>query len=128
METIGAPSLPGYITEIPRAEIVKPLVNVPAEPVKPIAVSSGVLASKLLTRVLPQYPALAKSMRVSGVVRLAVVVGRDGHIAGVRVLEGHPMLRASAVDAVKQWVYSPTYLNGQPVEIEASVDVNFTLN
>lgn len=128
METIGAPSLPGYIAEIPRAEIVKPLVNIPAEPVKPIAVSSGVLASKLLTRVFPQYPALAKSMRVSGVVRLAVVVGRDGHIEGVRVLEGHPMLRASAVDAVKQWVYSPTYLNGQPVEVEASVDVNFTLN
>lgn len=128
IEIPGTVSLPGYIAEIPRAEVVKPVVITPATPAKPTAISSGVLASKLLTRVLPQYPSTARLMRVSGVVRLIVVVGKDGHVENVRVIEGHPMLRAAAVEAVKQWVYSPTYLSGQPVEVEAAIEVNFNLN
>ena len=121
-------SLPPYVAVIPRAEIVRPVVTVPEQPSKPTAISSGVLASKLVTRVLPQYPDLARKTRTSGVVRLLVVVGKDGRVETVRVLEGHPMLRESAVNAVKQWVYSPTYLSGQPIEVEASIEVNFTLN
>ena len=121
-------SLPPYVAVIPRAEIVKPVVTTPEQPTKPTAISSGVLASKLVTRVLPQYPDLARKTRTSGVVRLLVVVGKNGRVETVRVIEGHPMLREAAVSAVKQWVYSPTYLSGQPIEVEASIEVNFTLN
>jgi periplasmic protein TonB len=124
----GNLSLPPYVAVIPRAEIVKPVVTAPEQPAKPTAINSGVLASKLVTRVLPQYPALARQMRISGAVRLLAIVGKDGHVQSLRVIEGHPMLREAALNAVKQWVYSPTYLSGQPIEVEAAIEVNFNLN
>jgi len=80
-----------------------------------IRVGSAVQAAKLIEYPRPVYPALAKQARISGVVRLNVVIGKDGTVEN------------SAMEAVKQWVYQPTLLNGQPVEVVTQVEVSFTL-
>jgi TonB family protein len=100
-----------------------------AEPPAPqrIKVGGNVQAAMLLTRVQPVYPDLAKQARVEGVVHLAVIIAKDGTIQEIRSLGGPSLLIQSAMDAVKQWVYRPTLLNGQPVQVETTVDVNFTL-
>jgi protein TonB len=77
--------------------------------------------------VQPVYPELAKSARVEGVVHLAVIIAKDGTIQEIHSLGGPALLIQSAMDAVKQWVYRPTLLNGQPVQVETTVDVNFAL-
>ena len=83
--------------------------------------------AKLINRVVPAFPEMARRLRVSGTVRLLGIIGKDGRIRELRVLSGHPLLRQSALDAVGQWVYSPTILGGQPVEVEAPIDVNFEI-
>jgi len=83
--------------------------------------------AKLLRKIIPEYPSLAKVARVSGVVRLLGVIAKDGTIRNLQLVSGHPLLARAALEAVKQWVYQPTLLNGQPVEVIAPIDVNFTL-
>lgn len=95
---------------------------------KQIRVGGEVLAAKMLRRVVPVYPPLAKQARISGVVRLQGKISREGTIIDLQVLSGHPLLIPAAIDAVKQWVYRPTLLNGDPVEVVAPIDVNFTLS
>ncbi len=73
-------------------------------------------------------PLEVQQARIQGVVSLAAVIGKDGRMANLNVVSGHPLLIAAAVDAVRQWVYQPTLLNGQPVEVQTQVDVNFTLS
>jgi TonB family protein len=97
-------------------------------PAGPLKINTGVLASKLVTKIVPAYPSAARAVHASGVVRLLAIVGVDGHIKQLRVLDGHPLLRKAAEEAVRQWIYSPTYLSGRPVEVEASIEVNFQLN
>jgi len=101
-----------------------------AQPPAPqrIKVGGNVQAVMVLTKVTPVYPQLAKSARVEGVVHLAVIIAKDGTVQEIRSLDGPALLIQSAMDAVKQWVYRPTLLNGQPVQVETTVDVNFTLN
>jgi periplasmic protein TonB len=86
------------------------------------------MEAKLIRRVIPEYPKLARDMRISGVVRLTGIISRDGTVRELKVVEGHPLLVAAAVAAVRQWVYSPTLLNGTPVEVIAPVQVTFTLS
>ena len=74
---------------------------------------------------MPEYPVLASEARVQGVVKLSAVIGKDGHVEDLKVISGHPLLIASAMDAVRQWVYQPTYLNSQPVAVQTEIDVNF---
>jgi TonB family protein len=92
-----------------------------------IKVGGNVQAAMVLKRVTPVYPDAAKSLGVEGVVHLAVTIAKDGTVQEVHVLGGHPLLIMSAMDAVRQWVYRPTLLNGQPVQVETTVDINFTL-
>jgi TonB family protein len=101
-----------------------------AQPPAPstIQVGDSVQANMLVKRVAPVYPELAKAARVQGIVHLAVTIAKDGTIQEVQPLSGPPLLIQAAVDAVKQWVYRPTLLNGQPIQVEATLDVNFTLN
>jgi protein TonB len=99
-----------------------------AEPVKQIKQGGDVMAAKLLRRVIPVYPALAKQARISGTVKLVGVISKDGTIQQLQVVSGHPLLVSSALEAVRQWVYRPTHLNGEPVEVVAPIDVNFTLS
>ncbi len=94
----------------------------------PLHVSGGVQAAKLLRRVVPAYPELAKRARVSGTVHLIGVIGKDGTIQKLEVVSGHPLLVNAAVEAVRQWLYQPTLLSGEPVEVIAPIEVNFQLN
>ncbi|ABF39153.1 outer membrane transport energization protein TonB [Candidatus Koribacter versatilis Ellin345] len=93
-----------------------------------VRVSQGVSEGLLLHKVTPNYPALAKQARIQGSVVLQATIGKDGSIQNLRVLSGHPMLTQSALDAVKQWKYKPYLLNGEAVEVETTVQVNFTLS
>ena len=93
-----------------------------------IRVGGNVQASKLVRHVLPVYPPLAKQARIQGVVRFQVTIGEDGRVQQVQLLAGHPLLIPAAQEAVKQWVYQPTLLNGRAVEVVTIVDVNFTLS
>ena len=95
----------------------------------PERVSAGaqVQERNLITRVDPIYPPLAMQARIQGVVRFRVVIGKDGRVLNVQLVSGHPLLVSAATDALRQWVYRPTLLNGEPVEVVTSVDVNFAL-
>jgi len=76
----------------------------------------------------PQYPPLARQARIQGTVRFNAIIGKDGNIANLTLVSGHPLLVPAATAAVKQWVYKPTLLNGEPVEVVTVIDVNFTLS
>ncbi|HXP86465.1 MAG TPA: energy transducer TonB [Bryobacteraceae bacterium] len=104
-----------------------PVAEIVQQPVAPIRVSQGVLAAKLIRKVVPVYPPLARQARIQGTVRLVGIVDRDGTIQQLRVLSGHPLLVEAALAAVRQWVYQPTLLNGEPVQVLAPIDVTFTL-
>lgn len=99
----------------------------PKPPSSPIRVGGNVQEANIVHRVLPVYPSLAKQARISGVVRLEGVITRDGAIKRLRVVSGHPLLVQSALDAVGQWLYRPTLLNGEPVEVIAPIEVSFLL-
>ncbi len=94
---------------------------------EPIRVGGNVQESKLIKRIEPVYPELAKRARVSGVVILQVTVDEEGSVSDIRVLKGHPLLDEEAIRAVRQWKYSPTLLNGEPVPVIATVTVIFNL-
>jgi protein TonB len=93
----------------------------------PLVVGGDVQMAKLIRRVIPEYPAIARSARISGVVRLVGIIGKDGTIQNLQLVSGHPLLARAALDAVRQWVYKPTLLNGIPVEVVAPIEVNFNL-
>ncbi|MCB1019708.1 MAG: TonB family protein [Acidobacteria bacterium] len=99
----------------------------PPAPPKRIKVGGAVQTSRLIRQVRPQYPALARQADIQGTVQLNVVIDHEGAVQSIDVGSGHPLLIPAAVDAVKQWRYKPTLLNGNPVEVEAPVNVNFTL-
>ena len=82
----------------------------------------------LLYRVEPMYPALAKQIHKSGKVELRALIATDGTIQSLQVVSGDPLFVQSALDAVRQWRYKPTLLNGQPVEIDTFITVIYTLN
>jgi len=83
---------------------------------------------KLLRRVDAVYPPMARQSRVGGSVRMQATIGKDGKIKSVEVLDGPPLLRQAAKDAVSKWIYTPSLLNGLPVESTTEVEVNFNLN
>jgi len=99
----------------------------PKHPPELVHVSGGVQAAKLIYKVQPIYPELAIRSRVSAVVVLEVKVDEEGNVSEVIVLKGHPLFDEAAVKAVRQWKYSPTLLNGEPVPVMASVTVIFKL-
>ena len=93
-----------------------------------VRVSQGVSQGLLIHKVQPAYPPLARQARIQGTVHLGALIGTDGRIAGLHVSSGHPLLVGAAMEAVRQWVYRPTMLNGDPVEVVTQVDINFTLS
>jgi protein TonB len=93
-----------------------------------VRVSQGVSQGLLIKKVQPPYPPLARSARIQGTVILQAEISKDGTIQNLRLISGHPMLAPSAIDAVKQWRYKPYFLNGEPVEVETQITVNFTLS
>jgi len=123
----------GIFTGLPPSTAIAGPPPAPPEPVKKppqpsaIRVSEGVQGAKLIHQPRPIYPHLARTARISGRVRLDAVISRDGAIQNLRVIDGHPMLVNAAIDAVSQWRYQPTLLNGVPVEVMTLIEVNFTL-
>lgn len=93
-----------------------------------VRVSQGVSQGLLIHQVKPMYPPLARQARIQGTVVLQALISKDGTITNLHVVSGHPMLAPAAVDAVKQWRYKPYFLNGEPVEVETQITVNFTLS
>jgi protein TonB len=121
----GLGILPGVLGAAPPAPPPPPP---PPTRRPPLRVGGSVQESKLIRKVPPAYPDIARRARVSGDVFLEVMLDEEGNVSGVKVLRGHPLLVEEAVRAVKQWKYSPTLLNGEPIPIVAAVTVSFRLN
>jgi TonB family protein len=94
----------------------------------PIRLGGNVAQANLLSRVNPVYPADAKRDRIQGTVKLEITIDKEGHVSAVSLISGPTELVQSATDAVQQWVYRPTLLNGEPVGVLTTVDVNYTLS
>jgi protein TonB len=101
-------------------------------PVKPptprtLSISSRLMAGNLLDKTVPQYPTIAKETHIQGTVVLQATIAKDGTIQNLRVINGPPMLQQAAIDAVRSWRYKPYLLNGEPVEVETTINVVFNL-
>ncbi len=99
--------------------------SVPKQPPSTLKISQGVSEGLLLKKVNPAYPPHALQVRLQGAVELQANIGKDGNITGVRQISGDAVLGKAAMDAVKQWKYKPYYLNGDPVEVQTEITVNF---
>jgi len=99
-----------------------------AKPTGPVRVGGNVAEANLIHRVQPVYPPLAKSARVQGTVEFNAVINKEGRIEKLQLVRGHPLLVNAAKEAVEQWRYKPTMLNGQPVDVVTDIIVNFTLS
>jgi protein TonB len=102
-----------------------PRLSQPPPVVQRVRVSQGVTKGLLIYRVEPAYPPLAKQARIQGVVVMTALIDKAGNVQNLQVVSGHPLLAPAAIEAVKQWRYKPFLLNGQPVEVETTVTVNF---
>ncbi len=136
---IGVSASSGEQADAPAGAIFGPLGAVPAtappvaeprpkKPVGPIRVGGRVAQANLIRQIQPVYPPLAKSARVQGTVEFTATIAKDGSIENLQLVRGHPLLVNAAREAVSQWKYRPTLLNGQPVEVVTDIVVNFTLN
>jgi TonB family protein len=93
-----------------------------------VSITGGNMAAYIVNKVDPIYPPLARQTRVSGTVRLHAIIGKDGSVQQLELISGHPLLVQSALDAVWQWRYKPVLVNGEPVEVDTTVEVFFALN
>lgn len=93
-----------------------------------VRVSESIVQGLMIKKVAPEYPPLARQARIQGTVVLKVQISKAGDVVSMQLVSGHPMLAPAAIEAVKQWKYMPYLLNGEPVEVETNVTVNFTLS
>jgi TonB family protein len=110
----------------PAAIAQRATINAPGP--QSIRVGGNVQAMNLIKKVTPLYPPEAKAAGIQGTVRFTATIGQDGSIINLQLVSGHPLLVESAQDAVKQWMYKPTLLNGNAVEVITQIDVNYTLS
>jgi protein TonB len=124
----GILSMPPRLLEVPPVLLTaaKPVETV--APIPRIAVGGRVQDALIIHKVIPVYPPLARQARLSGTVRFTAIIARDGTIQNLTLVSGNPMLVPAAMDAVRQWRYRPTLLNGDPVEVIAPIEVIFILN
>ncbi len=99
----------------------------PASPKGPVHVSSGVATGQLLTPIQPLYPAIARAARIQGTVVVQAVISKEGMIEHLRVVSGPPMLQSAATEAIQRARYRPFMLNGEPVAVETTISVVFTM-
>jgi len=99
----------------------------PQESTSPRDVSSAQMADQIVKKIAPVYPAEARRARIQGTVVLKVEISKSGDVEQIQLVSGHPMLAPAAIDSVKQWKYKPYLLNGEPIDVETRVTVNFTL-
>ena len=118
------------------SEMLNSVPSVPAlakspvlpRPVKRIRVAARVAEANLIHDVPPQYPPEAGRARIEGTVVLMALIDKDGTVKDVRVESGLPLLAQAAIDAVKQWRYKPYLMDGEPVEVDSRITINFTLS
>ena len=130
--------LGGVVGGVPGGVLSETLNSAPSAPVlakspvpapgKRMRIASRVAEANLIRDVAPQYPPEAGRARIEGTVVLMAVIGKDGSVEDVRVESGLPLLAQAAIDAVKQWRYRPYLLNGEPVEVDSRITINFTLS
>ncbi len=120
--------LGGVLGGIPAAPPPPPPPKEKPKPPSQIRVGGNVQAAKLIRQPKPAYPPLAKQARIQGTVKFNAIIGEDGTIQNLQLVSGHPLLVPAATEAVKQWAYHPTTLNGEPVKVVTQIDVNFTLS
>ncbi len=130
--------IPGGAVGVPGGDVVGPVGGFvpqaapppppPRNEKQPVVVGGQIQASKLIQKVLPAYPDLARRARVEGTVVLHAVIDEEGSVTDLEVISGRRLLREAAIDAVRQWKYSPTLLNGEPVPVVTQIHVIFKLN
>jgi protein TonB len=118
----GGAILPERVNIIPPPQVTAP----PAAP-RRVQVGGKLQAAMLVRKVEPTYPPLARQMRIQGTVRFSAVIGKEGQVQDLQFVSGPRVLEKAAADAVKRWVYRPTLLNGNPVEVSTQIDINFSL-
>jgi protein TonB len=117
----NGPAAPGLA---PPPPLLPPPPSFKAEPIR----QGGIVqAANLIHQINPEYPTLARKTRVQGVVVMEAAISKDGSVESLRIVSGHPLLSQAALDAVRQWRYRPTMLNGEPVEVIHTITVTFTL-
>jgi periplasmic protein TonB len=124
----NVPDARGLIDIFGRSNMPPPPGDPDQNKKKRISVGGAVQQAMLTHRVEPGYPPLARQLRVSGQVHLRAIISTDGSIESLQVMDGHPLLVQSALDAVRQWHYQPTKLDGQPVEVETIITIVYALN
>jgi protein TonB len=117
----------GVIGADPFAHATSSVPRVVHQPQGPITISKGVAEGMAISKPSPAYPAIARAARVEGTVVLQATISKTGTIENLRVLSGSPMLQQAALNAVQQWRYRPYLLNGDPVEVETTINVIFSL-
>jgi periplasmic protein TonB len=120
----GGPPVDGAIAGLPGAGIEPPP---PPPPVRPVRLHEGIRAPQKLVNVAPVYPAIAQAAHAEGTVIMEATIDVHGNVTDVQVLKSHPLLEQAALDAVRQWKFTPTLLNGVPTPIIMTVTVNFKL-
>jgi len=118
----------GALSEVLGGTRSVPVLAKTPDPTKRLRVASRVAAANLIHDVPPIYPPEAGRARIEGTVVLLAMIGKDGTVRDVRVQSGSPALAQAAIDAVKQWRYRPYLLNGEPVEVDSQITINFTLS
>lgn len=118
----------GVFSEMLNSAPSVPVLAKSPAPVKRIRVAARVAEANLIHDVTPQYPPEAGRARLEGTVLLMAVIGKDGTVKDVRVESGLPILAQAAVDAVRQWRYKPYLIDGEPVEVDSRITINFTLS
>ncbi|HUA17804.1 MAG TPA: energy transducer TonB [Bryobacteraceae bacterium] len=108
----------------PPPPVDKPVAKKPDVP-QQVRVSGAIQAGMLARQVQPEYPLLARRARIEGTVVLKAIIASNGTVKELNLISGQPLLVEAAMNAVRQWLYKPTYLNGQPVEVITEIDVNF---
>lgn len=101
--------------------------SVAAQENQRVRVGGDVQQAKLVKNTRPIYPVLARRARIEGTVKLQAVISKEGSVESIEVVSGHPVLAQAAKDAVKQWRYKPTLLNGEPAEIVTTIEIVFKL-
>ncbi|MFL6274308.1 MAG: energy transducer TonB [Blastocatellia bacterium] len=134
---VGVPDSIGSVPGSPaHSETTAPPPPRPVEPVRPtpqvdpprqVRVSPGVLLGKSIVRRTPEYPPLARQIRLSGSVSVEVMIALDGHVEAARAVSGHPMLVGAAVEAARGWRFEPTFLGTTPVRVTGVIVFNFSM-
>ncbi len=127
MNPAGPGAGPGAGPWIPGGTGFGAVVAVRPSPPRVVRLSSAVMAASLMHRVEPEYPKVARAAHITGDVRLHAIIGTDGAVREIEVIGGNGILARAAIAAVREWRYRPTLLNGQPVEVDTEITVNFGL-